>query len=307
LTVVDNVVRDCTLGMSLGATDGYSVAGIARNLVSYCGTGMALGGLTNAHDNVVLHSTGVGIAAGVDSGILSGNVVGWSGGHGFQLSTVHDYYSEGFTLQRNTSFANGGSGFVVYDNDPSTGSYNQIDHNIGFLNHGAGLAVQGSVHPILSCNDWFANDGGAVTGMSLGASDLEVDPRFCDAAHDDVHLQSNSPLLDPTGCGLIGALGQGCEAVTGVAPAVAGEFQLAQIAPNPGIGPARVTFSLAREARVRVRVFDLQGRVVASLVDGTQMAGAHTVEWSSRSLPGTYLVAYEHPGGREVRRFVRLR
>jgi hypothetical protein len=34
---------------------------------------------------------------------------------------------------------------------------------------------------------------------------------FCDVAHDNAYLAANSPLLDAPGCGLIGALGQGCE------------------------------------------------------------------------------------------------
>jgi hypothetical protein len=62
----------------------------------------------------------------------------------------------------------------------------------------------------MGCNDWFGNDSGAVHGIAPSQNDLALDPRFCDVVGDDVRLAANSPLLDAPGCGLIGALGQGC-------------------------------------------------------------------------------------------------
>src|SRR5207245_4281478 len=78
-----------------------------------------------------------------------------------------------------------------------------------------------------------------------------------------------------------------------VGASLAGRFGLTGVTPNPGSGPV---------------VFDLQGRHVASLAHGTLAAGAHIVEWSGRSMaPGVYLLDYRHPGGHQIRRFVRLR
>src|SRR5204863_2381821 len=57
-------------------------------------------------------------------------------------------------------------------------------------------------------------------------------------------------------------------------------FELTGAKPNPGSGPMRIGFALARMATVEVDVFDLQGRHVASLARGTLAAGAHTAEWS---------------------------
>ena len=51
------------------------------------------------------------------------------------------------------------------------------------------------------------------------------------------------------------------------------------IRPNPTAGSGTIEYSLPHEALVRVRVFDVAGRVVARLVDGPQPAGRHVATW----------------------------
>ena len=85
-----------------------------------------------------------------------------------------------------------------------------VTNNIGYGNR-IGLRVSGDVSGLqMSCNDWFANDSAAVVGVAPSATDLFVDPRFCDLAQNDVHLLDDSPLVDAPGCDLIGARGVGC-------------------------------------------------------------------------------------------------
>jgi hypothetical protein len=104
--------------------------------------------------------------------------------------------------------------------------------------------------------------------------------------------------------------------VTGVEEPSAGPlpvaFALEEIRPNPGPGPVQVVYSLPRAACVRLGVYDLAGRQVASLVDGERGAGRHSVPWSGavdgrRARSGIYLVRYESPAGMQVRRLVLLR
>src|SRR5262249_4741458 len=57
--------------------------------------------------------------------------------------------------------------------------------------------------------------------------------------------------------------------------------------PNPARGTARLELDLEREAVVRVRVFDLHGRVVAALADGRRGAGIHPLRWDAPA-PGLY-------------------
>lgn len=56
--------------------------------------------------------------------------------------------------------------------------------------------------------------------------------------------------------------------------------------PNPFSARTTVRFDLETAGPVRVRVLDLQGRVVATLVDDTRSAGAHEVAWNGRSADG---------------------
>jgi flagellar hook assembly protein FlgD len=65
---------------------------------------------------------------------------------------------------------------------------------------------------------------------------------------------------------------------------------------------------VAREAKVRVSVLDVQGRVMAVLVDGLQRAGRHQVVWSGETArggiapAGLYFIRYQAPGKDLVKR-----
>jgi hypothetical protein len=64
-------------------------------------------------------------------------------------------------------------------------------------------------------------------------------------------------------------------------------FALHQNTPNPfSVGATRIGFALPRDARTTLRVFDVQGRVVRTLVDGPLSAGRHDVTWDGRNEEG---------------------
>ena len=142
----------------------------------------------------------VGIDAYVDH--VENNIVAHCGEGGIRFAPAY----EGSTLRGNTCYDNGGWGFQMQ------GGSNAVANNIGSRNRGFGFDGRDAPAATLSCNDWFENDSSAVIGVAPSPEDLAVDPRFCDVANDDVHLAANSPLLNAPGCGLIGALGEGCEA-----------------------------------------------------------------------------------------------
>jgi choice-of-anchor C domain-containing protein len=81
---------------------------------------------------------------------------------------------------------------------------------------------------------------------------------------------------------------------------------LAPVMPNPAAGAAFVTFELPRAAEVRLVVRDLQGRLVANLIDGARPAGQNRVRWDARAgndLPsGLYFVSLTAEGRTLVRR-----
>jgi hypothetical protein len=61
--------------------------------------------------------------------------------------------------------------------------------------------------------------------------------------------------------------------------AVATGFAVDQNFPNPARGLTTIGYVLDQAAAVRVDVFDVMGRLVTTLVDGHQPAGAHTAVW----------------------------
>ena len=67
-----------------------------------------------------------------------------------------------------------------------------------------------------SCNVYWDNPQGHTDGFAMGPTDRVVDPLFCDPESGDLYLMENSPCLPlfSKGCGLIGALGQGCGTVS---------------------------------------------------------------------------------------------
>ena len=77
--------------------------------------------------------------------------------------------------------------------------------------------------------------------------------------------------------------------------------------PNPVQGAATLRFRLGAAGRVRLAVFDLQGREVARLLDEERPAGLQAVTLPGRTLPrGVYHARLEHNGRTQVVRFVRL-
>jgi FlgD Ig-like domain len=56
--------------------------------------------------------------------------------------------------------------------------------------------------------------------------------------------------------------------------------------PNPALGPATLTFSLPTELPVEMRIYDIRGALVRTIVRGTLAAGTHTRTWDGRDERG---------------------
>lgn len=61
--------------------------------------------------------------------------------------------------------------------------------------------------------------------------------------------------------------------------------------PNPTAGVATLRFALPRADRATVRILDVSGRVIRTLVDGALPAGAHEVRWDGRDAAGRPVAA----------------
>ena len=124
--------------------------------------------------------------------------------------------------------------------------------------------------------------GGTVTVCFaiLGGDNLADIQANADAAHD----KFNSLVAGVDG---------------GVSPRLPDRLAVGPNFPNPFNPSTRIGYALPRTGRVEVAVFDLTGRRVATLVEGTQEAGHHTVSWNVEGQPsGVYLLRVQ--AGREL-------
>ncbi|MBD3237819.1 MAG: hypothetical protein GF330_14040 [Candidatus Eisenbacteria bacterium] len=88
-------------------------------------------------------------------------------------------------------------------------------------------------------------------------------------------------------------------------------FALYQNSPNPARPATSIAFDLPREAHVRLRVYDLAGRLVATLASGTYPPGRHAVslagEASRQLLGGAYFYRLDAEEFSETRKMLVIR
>jgi hypothetical protein len=96
----------------------------------------------------------------------------------------------------------------------------------------------------------------------------------------------------------------------GIVPAVS---EFATVSPNPFQRNVMLGFSLAREGRVDMAVYSVDGRRVKTLATGIRPAGVYRLEWDGQNesgravLPGVYFVRLVTPVGRFSHTLVRVR
>lgn len=91
------------------------------------------------------------------------------------------------------------------------------------------------------------------------------------------------------------------------------QFTLAANYPNPFNDGTRIEYSLPREADVRLDLFDLNGRLVKTLIDARQPAGWQQIRWDGRrqngapAASGTYFCRLQAGGETFIRPLLLLR
>jgi predicted outer membrane repeat protein len=186
----------------------------------------------------------------------------------------------------------------------------------------AGGAVScNSANPTLAYCDVYGNAGGdwtgCLSGQSGGEGNFSLNPLFCDPDSDNFGLAALSyclPSLNPWGI-LIGALGEGCDEPTGAASpeADAARFALEQNYPNPFNPVTSIVYSVPEAGWVSLKVYDVRGHLVKTLVDRRETAGPHKLMWDGRSdgggkvSAGLYFLKLESAGRRQSRKLVLLK
>ena len=85
-------------------------------------------------------------------------------------------------------------------------------------------------------------------------------------------------------------------------------YTLAQNYPNPFNPVTNIQYELGAASKVRLTVYDVLGRQVATLVDGMQGAGQYRVNFNGADLAsGLYLYRLETPVGTQVRTMMLLK
>ena len=309
--VTNNRIRNCSAwGMVFHE---YSLLEVTGNDVRQCGIGIQSWGndRTRITGNTVVGATenGIELSCDYDPVEVRNNIVLRCLGSGMRL-TSSQWGSSPLLLTGNTSALNSQSGYdLAFANTYPPGSNLGVSNNVGYGNGDWGFRWSGNDTPTLGCNDWFANAAGPVSGIAPGATDVAVNPLFCDLPHDDVSLRSDSPLLGGA-CGAIGAAGAGCSMPVGVDAEIgSASFGLRSIGPNPMSGEIAIEYALPRPAAIEITILDLMGRQMDRLVAGVQSPGMHVATWNGEARgkrvgPGVYFVRLTWPEGRQARRIL---
>ncbi len=94
------------------------------------------------------------------------------------------------------------------------------------------------------------------------------------------------------------------EDVPGLAPRIAGVW------PNPVHNTLTTVYELPRETSVQLAVYDIQGRLVVTLDEGTKKKGRHEFMWNTNTakLPsGIYFLCLQAWGQNATWKFVKVR
>ncbi len=180
---------------------------------------------------------------------------------------------------------------------------------------GARLA-DGMLSPLGRVFFWYGEDAGrALIDMAVLGTDVTL------GGSGDVAVLSFRALADEYALDFASVRLRGAEndALAGeyagieAKPEVPTVFRLAQNSPNPFNPVTTIEYHVPNESPVSVRVHDVAGRLVRTLVDGPVEAGRHAVVWDGRNDSGeqvgsgVYFCSMEAADYRSARKMVLLK
>ncbi len=306
LDMADNAVHDNTARLKGGGllANGATIAmkrdlfqdnGQAAGASFMNGGGFALENATATLDSVVARGNDADMGGGgavsggssvsVRNSVFAQNTADiFAGGLSYQSAVGGEI--AGCTLTANNGYLGAGGLYLALASPTVTN--NIVASNTGGSSFANGVQVSSGT-PTFACNDaWdnaVANYGGIADPTGLSGN-ISLDPKFCAAAAGDWAIDAGSPCspANSGGCGLIGALAVACSAtpVEDGPPAPVLVFRVEPASPNPFNPITSIRFSLPAAARTLVRVYDVAGRVVRTLVDAELQAAAHVAIWDGR-------------------------
>jgi hypothetical protein len=140
-------------------------------------------------------------------------------------------------------------------------------------------------------------------GLDPEAASLPLPAPITDGAVTSSKTDSYLYLLNAKGVGTnqlseIQLVGDGASLVTSVRQnpksSQPSEFQLCSNFPNPFNPSTMIVFYMPRNENVTLKVYDITGRAVETLIQGEVPAGEHRLQWSAQGLAsGVYLCRME--------------
>ena len=154
--------------------------------------------------------------------------------------------------------------------------------------------------------DWQAND---VWNPGLGT---DTDPPFSGGSF--YYTNTNGWVEYPVGNYMIRcSVGDTPNSTDPVDPGIVHEFRLMGNYPNPFNPSTTIPFELATDGDATLKLYNLLGQEVITLISGTQIAGYHVVPWTGLSnsgesvSSGIYLVRLESQGNVATRKITLIR
>lgn len=260
---------------------------------------------------------GVSISSPTSLSVLNSTLVensaGFFGGGLYVASGTTGMLMHGNTVANNGGGSAGGNGMYIGGGDAD------FQRNVVAFNHDGssipnGIALAGTT-ATFSCNLVHGNALGNYSGVTdpTGSDgNIDEDPLFCDMASGLYTLEVSSPAATAV-CGFMGAQAANCNNVgTGIGDDtptnLARQFALGQNRPNPFNPSTEIEFSIPVAGPVQLRIYDVRGRLVRTLVDRTYEAGTWTVLWDGRDergstvASGAYLYELRADDRRQVRK-----
>ena len=257
--------------------------------------------------------------------VIAGNLATGTGG-AIQAESGAEATFVGCTVTGNRAGTTGGGAHVVGAASATFDRTILWGNSAGTMGSEAWTADAGS-RVQLSCSAVALGGLGGSGSEVYGVANQFANPRFCapvaasraPTRGGGYRLAATSPALSSSCGARIGALDAGCAAtVTAVEEELSPDTApraatLRQNVPNPFNPATRISFALPRAGAVSLRVYDVSGRLVATLVDGSLRSGEHRVTWrgedenGSPVSSGIYFYRLRTADGVETRSMVLLK
>ena len=164
-----------------------------------------------------------------------------------------------------------------------------------------GIAVSGSAYAQSNAVNWSAFSSGFAQGARVNSSVRSVVIPMAGRGTTGNSQVATGFLANPDIHGPVSAVSEEESAI----PAT---YSLSQNYPNPFNPETAISYQLSAVSNVKLRVYDLLGRVVATIVDEMLPAGRYTVKWNAgRAASGVYLLRLSAGDFHATRKIVLMR